>query len=136
LVLLPRSKLLPLSQPEQALADAAGMLGEQDTHTLLTALLTLRRVAIHHHGLLGESLADVAALLMECLHGKDAALGQAAVMALLDLLVSFGSAMLRHCEHASIPQHSCLLGLLLAASTGRTPAIRYWANEALRCDQP
>lgn len=29
LVLLPRAKLLPLAQPEQALADAAGMLGRQ-----------------------------------------------------------------------------------------------------------
>jgi hypothetical protein len=29
LVLLPRAKLLPLVQPEQALADAAGMLGRQ-----------------------------------------------------------------------------------------------------------
>lgn len=29
LVLLPRSKLLPLAHPEQALADAAGMLGRQ-----------------------------------------------------------------------------------------------------------
>ena len=32
LVLLPRSKLLPLAQPEQALADAAGLLGRQAVH--------------------------------------------------------------------------------------------------------
>lgn len=72
------------------------------------------------------------ALLMECLHGGDAAVGQAATLALLDLLVSFGSAMLRHCENRTMPQYSCLLGLLLAASCGRTPAIRHYANEALR----
>lgn len=40
--------------------------------------------------------------------------------------------MLRHSENRLIPQYSCLLGLLMAASCGRTPAIRYWANEALR----
>ena len=56
LVLLPRTKLLPLAQPEQALADAAGMLGRQvllqvlaggagaicDTFGCLTACLFLQ----------------------------------------------------------------------------------------------
>lgn len=115
---------------------------------LLTALLALRRVAIHHHQLLADSLGDVVQLLLECLHGSDPAASQAALMALLDLLVSFGSAMLRHCDHRAVagagggsspslqpPQparYSCLLGLLLAASCGSTPAIRHWANEAGR----
>ena len=113
---------------------------------LLTALLALRRVAIHHHQLLADSLGDVVQLLLECLHGSDAAASQAALMALLDLLVSFGSAMLRHCEHRAAaaatgspslqpPQparYSCLLGLLLAASCGSTPPIRHWGNEAGR----
>ncbi|KAL4431126.1 hypothetical protein ABPG75_006382 [Micractinium tetrahymenae] len=133
LVLLPRPKLLPLAQPEQALADAAGMLGRQVVPVLLAALLTLRRVAIHHPHLLDDSLEDVSQVLLECLHGSDAAVAQAAVQALLDLMVSYGGGMLRHLEHAgALPQHSCLLGLLLAASRGRTPGIRAWANEALR----
>jgi len=189
LVLLPRSKLLPLGQPEQALADAAGMLGRQvgtsahaycfvsdnmqacrldgpgsvahdfltncvalgisgSTHwrttarlatcrqevpVLLTALLTLRRVAIHHPQLLDDSLEDVSQVLLECMHGGSPPVCQAAVMALLDLMISFGSGMLKHLEHdGGLPQYSCLLALLLAASRGRTPAIRAWANEALR----
>ena len=100
---------------------------------LLTALLTLRRVAIHHPQLLDDSLEDVSQVLLECLHGSDASVTQAAVMALLDLLISYGGGMLRHLEHAGgLPQYSCLLALLLAASRGRTPAIRAWANEALR----
>lgn len=92
-------------------------------------------MAIHHHQLLGSSLEDAAALLLECLHGGgDPAVGQAAAMALLDLFISFGSAVLRVLERQQQePQHSCLLGLLMAAALGRTPAIRHWANEALRC---
>lgn len=50
----------------------------------------------------------------------------------LDLLVSFGNPMLRHCEQRLVPQHSCLLALLMAAALGRTPAIRHCADEALR----
>lgn len=50
----------------------------------------------------------------------------------LDLLVSFGNPMLRYCEQRLVPHHSCLLALLMAASLGRTPAIRAWAEEALR----
>jgi hypothetical protein len=113
---------------------------------LLTALLALRRVAIHHHQLLTDSLGDVVQLLLECMHGSDASASQAALMALVDLLVSFGSAMLRHCEPQTDgsggspslqppqppPRYSCLLGLLLAASWGSTPAIRLWGNEAGR----
>jgi hypothetical protein len=113
---------------------------------LLTALLSLRRVVIHHQQLLADSLRDVVQLLLECLHGSDGTASQAALMALLDLLVSFGSAMLRHCEtHTGgsggspalqppqpPPRYSCLLGLLLAASCGTTPAICHWGNEAGR----
>lgn len=50
----------------------------------------------------------------------------------LDLLISFGNPMLRYCEQRLVPHHSCLLALLMAASLGRTPAIRAWAEEALR----
>ena len=46
--------------------------------------------------------------------------------------MSFGNPMLRYCEQHLVPHHSCLLSLLMAASLGRTPAIRYWAEEALR----
>lgn len=108
---------------------------------LLAALLTLRRVAIHHHALLASSLPAVAALLLECLQGGDPAVAQAAAMCLLDLFVSFGSAMLRvlgppppteDTSATAPPLPSCLLGLLLAAALGRTPAIRHWAGEALR----
>ena len=70
----------------------------QEVPILLTALLALRRVAIHHHQLLTDSLGDVVQLLLECMHGSDASASQAALLALVDLLVSFGSAMLRHCE--------------------------------------
>lgn len=96
-------------------------------------------MAIHHHHLLASSLGDAAALLLECLHSEtgDAAAGQAAVLAMLDLLVSFGSAALRvmEAQQAAVPpQHNCLLGLLLlAAALGRTAAIRHWADEALKC---
>lgn len=55
----------------------------QEVPTLLTALLTLRRVAIHHHPLLGDSLEDVVALLMECLHGGAVPVGQAALLTLV-----------------------------------------------------
>lgn len=132
LVLLPRTKLLPLAAPEAALTQSAGLLAQQEAPALLAALLTLRRVAIHHHALLAASLEDVVGLLVECLHGGDAAAAQAAVMALLDLFVSYGNAMLRHCEPRLAPGRSALLALLLAAALGRTPAIRHWANEALR----
>ncbi len=72
-------------------------------------------------------------MLLECLHGGDETVSQAACMALLDLMVSYGGGMLRHLEHAGgLPQYSCLLGLLLAASRGRTQGIRAWANGALR----
>lgn len=108
----------------------------QDPGELLAALLAIRRVAIHHPHLLASSLEDAAALLLECLHSAaDPAAGQAAVMAMLDLLVSFGSAALRVMEAqqaAPPPQPSCLLGLLLAAALGRTAAIRHWADEALK----
>lgn len=140
LALLPRAKLLPLAQPEAALADAADVLGAAAMPQMLAALLTLRRVAIHHKHLLVGSLGDTAALLLECMHSGDAAVAQAAVMALLDLLATFGNAMLRHLEppppadQRSLPQqHSCLLALLMAAALGSTPSIRHWADEALRC---
>lgn len=117
----------------------------QEVPVLLTALLALRRVAIHHPHLLADSLEDVIQVLLECVHGANTSVSQAAVMALGDLMMSFGNAMLRHLEHGSfsgssgngngrerLPQYSCLLGLLVAASRGRTPAIRVWANEVLR----
>ena len=132
LALLPRAKLLPLAQPEAALADAADVLGAAAMLQMLAALLTLRRVAIHHKHLLVGSLGDTAALLLECMHSGDAAVAQAAVMALLDLLATFGNAMLRHLEppppadQRSLPQqHSCLLALLMAAALGSTPSIRH-----------
>lgn len=83
LVLLRRDKLLPLAQPEAALADAASLLERQEAPVLLNMLLTLRRVAIHHHSLLAGSLEDVVALLLECLHGGSEEVGQAAIMALV-----------------------------------------------------
>lgn len=83
LVLLRRDKLLPLAQPEAALADAAALLGRQEAPVLLSGLLTLRRIAIHHHTLLAGSLEDVVALLLECLHGGGEEVGQAAIMALV-----------------------------------------------------
>lgn len=99
---------------------------------LLTALLTLRRVAIHHHALLAGSLQDVSALMAECIGGSSAQVSQAAIMCLLDLFISLGAPMLRHCENQLVPHQSCLLALLLAASLGRTPEIRHWAEQALR----
>ncbi len=82
-MLLRRDKLLPLAQPEAALEDAAALLGRQEAPVLLNGLLTLRRVAIHHHTLLASSLEDVVALLLECLHGGTEEVGQAAIMALV-----------------------------------------------------
>lgn len=82
-MLLRRDKLLPLAQSEAALADAASLLGRQEAPVLLNGLLTLRRVAIHHHSLLAGSLEDVVALLLECLHGGSEQVGQAAIMALV-----------------------------------------------------
>lgn len=55
-VFLPRHRLVPLDRPEQALEDAATVLARPEPESMLTALLTLRRVTTHHRVLIAGCL--------------------------------------------------------------------------------
>ncbi|KFM27848.1 hypothetical protein F751_5413 [Auxenochlorella protothecoides] len=105
-------ELCPLPDPEQGMAQTEALLRAGTLAGLLAAIEMLRRMIRFHPSLVRDCLDDMVRLMQRCLHHADSAVLQAALLAVGDMVTSYGDAMLRYDRPgARIPGSSLLLDI-------------------------
>ncbi|KAL6785864.1 hypothetical protein ACKKBG_A00480 [Auxenochlorella protothecoides x Auxenochlorella symbiontica] len=124
-------ELCPLPDPEQGMAQTEALLRAGTLAGLLAAIEMLRRMIRFHPSLVRDCLDDMVRLMQRCLHHADSAVLQAALLAVGDMVTSYGDAMLRYDRPgARIPGSSLLLDI--ARLTRKEPGLAQAADAVLR----